>query len=233
MENRIINIGVVAEVAKALKELKSQMVFVGGSVISLYTDDPAADEIRPTGDIDMTVKIMGFSNWVTLNERLAQLEIHPDPYGHAIYSYKYQDIPIDIMPSEDGPIGPANRWYKIGFEDLQLVTALDEEIQILPVPCFLATKFEAFKGRGTDYRTSHDIEDIIYVIDNRIDIVSEIEKSSAEIIQFLQDEIRKIIESGLYEEILSSHIHPLIIDVRQTIVEEKINKILAIDFSKT
>jgi hypothetical protein len=48
MDNKIINIGVVAEVAKALKELKSQMIFVGGSVISLYTDDVAADEIRPT-----------------------------------------------------------------------------------------------------------------------------------------------------------------------------------------
>ncbi len=224
----MINIAVVAEVARALKELKNQMVFVGGSVISLYTDDPAADEIRPTGDIDMTVKIMGYSNWVILNERLAQLEIHPDPYGHAICSYKYQDIPIDIMPSENGPVGLANKWYKIGFDNLQLVNALDEEIQILPAPCFLATKFEAFINRGTDYRTSHDIEDIIYIIDNRINIVWEIENSPKEIIQFLQLEIYKIKNSGLYEEILSSHIHPLIIDMRQLIVEEKINKILKI-----
>ena len=57
MENRIINIAVVAEVAKALKELKDQMVFVGGAVVSLYTDDPAADEIRPTADIDLTLKL--------------------------------------------------------------------------------------------------------------------------------------------------------------------------------
>jgi hypothetical protein len=55
MENRTINIGVVAEVAKALAELKKQMVFVGGAVVSLYADDPAADEIRSTADIDMTI----------------------------------------------------------------------------------------------------------------------------------------------------------------------------------
>ncbi len=226
MENKIINIGVVAEVAKALKELKSQMIFVGGSVISLYTDDVAADEIRPTGDIDMTVKVMTYSNWISLNERLAELNIHPDPYGHAICSYKYENIPIDIMPSEDGPIGPANKWYKLGFDDLQLVKALDEEIQILPAPCFLATKFEAFKDRGTDYRTSHDIEDIIYVIDNRINIVSEIKNSPDEIKNFLKTELNKIIESGLYEEVLASHIHPLIIDVRQEIVDGKIKEIL-------
>lgn len=63
MENRTINIGVVAEIAKALAELKNQMVFVGGAVVSLYADDPAADEIRPTADIDMTINLMNFSNW--------------------------------------------------------------------------------------------------------------------------------------------------------------------------
>jgi hypothetical protein len=47
MENKTINIKIVAKVAKALRELRSQVVFVGGAVISLYTDDEAAGEIRP------------------------------------------------------------------------------------------------------------------------------------------------------------------------------------------
>ena len=63
MENRIINITVVAEVAKALKDIKEAMVFVGGAVVSLYTDDPAADEIRPTQDVDMTLNIVNLSHW--------------------------------------------------------------------------------------------------------------------------------------------------------------------------
>jgi hypothetical protein len=56
------------------------------------------------------------------------------------------------------------------------VKANDEEIQILPVPCYLATKFEAFNSRRTDYRTSRDFEDIIYIIDNRTTIVDEVKK---------------------------------------------------------
>lgn len=48
LENRTINIGAVAEVATALKDLKEKMIFVGGAVVGLYSDDPAADEIRPT-----------------------------------------------------------------------------------------------------------------------------------------------------------------------------------------
>lgn len=69
MENRTINTKIVAEIAVALQELKDKMVFVGGAVISLYADDPAADEIRPTGDIDLTIQLAGFGAWTKLNER--------------------------------------------------------------------------------------------------------------------------------------------------------------------
>jgi hypothetical protein len=91
------------------------MVFVGGAVISLYTDDPAADEIRPTQDIDMTINLHGFGAWAKMQERLSELGFHPNPKGHALCSYTYQDVLIDIMPSEDGPTGPANPWYQPGF----------------------------------------------------------------------------------------------------------------------
>jgi hypothetical protein len=175
MENRVINIGVVAEVAEALKEMKNQMVFVGGAVVSLYTDDPAADEIRPTADIDMTLNIINLNNWAEIKEKLASLGFHPDPFGHAICSYKFKD----------GPLGPANKWYKFGFHDLWTVNAKKEEIQILPAPIYLATKFEAFNDRGKDYRTSHDFEDIIYIIDNRTSIVEEIRNTIPEILTYL------------------------------------------------
>lgn len=228
MENRTINIGVVAEVAKALAELKNQMVFVGGAVVSLYADDPAADEIRPTADIDMTINLMNFSNWAKMQERLAELNFYPDPFGHAICSYKYKDIPVDIMPAEEGPLGPSNKWYIVGFNDLWKITVKDEEIQILSAPVYLATKFEAYNNRGGDYRTSHDFEDIIYVLDNRIHIVPEIENAHKEIKKFLKKEINKILSSKFLEEILSSHIHPLMIDERYPIVLGKMKQIIAL-----
>jgi predicted nucleotidyltransferase len=226
MENRTINIGVVEEVAQALKDLKDQMVFVGGAVVSLYTDDPAADEIRPTDDIDMTLNVVNLSNWSVLQEKLSSLGFHPDPFGHAICSYKFKDIPIDIMPAEDGPLGPANKWYKLGFNNLWTVKAKEEEIKILPAPCYLATKFEAFNNRGTDYRTSHDFEDIIYIIDNRTTIVEEVKNTLPEIKSFLQSQLSKLKKSANYDEILSAHIHPLIIADRASIVKEKISQIV-------
>jgi len=226
LENRTINIAVVAEVAQALKEIKQDMVFVGGAVVSLYTDDPAADEIRPTQDIDMTLNIVNLSHWEKVQARLGALGFHPDPFGHTICSYKYKDIPVDIMAAEDGPLGPANRWYKIGFENLWTAKAKDQEIFILSAPCYLATKFEAFNDRGTDCRTSHDMEDIIYVLDNRINIVEEITKDDTRIAQFIKEQLQNLINKGLMQEVLMAHIHPLMIEERLPIVEDKITQIL-------
>ena len=116
------------------------------------------------------------------------------------------------MATEDGPLGPSNRWYKVGFKNLWNVKVKDQEIKILSAPCYLATKFEAFKNRGNDYRTSHDIEDIIYVLDNRIDIVSEITECEPSILLFIREQLQIIINKGILKEVLVSHIHPLMLD---------------------
>ncbi len=226
MANDLISISAVAQVAAALKNLKEKMVFVGGAVLSLYTDDPAVDEVRPTDDIDMTINIVNLSQWEKLQDDLIMLGFHPDPFGHAICSYKYRDIPVDIMGIEDGPFGPSNHWYKPGFENLWKVKAKDQEINILSAPYYLATKFEAFSNRGKDYRTSHDIEDIIYLIDNRTTIVEEVRACDQKIKMFIKQEIQQIINRGLLTEVFIAHIHPLVVEERLPLVENKIKLIL-------
>jgi len=227
MENKIINIRMVAAVASALMELRSKIVFVGGAVISLYTDDPATDEVRPTADIDMTIQLTGYSEWAGIQKRFLELGFSPDPQGKAICSYLYKNISVDIMPSEDGPIGKANGWYKPGFSFLQEVSVENETINILSAPYFLATKFEAFHSRGGDYRTSYDFEDIIYVIDNRTSIVEEIRDADEKVKAFLKAELKKVIDAPYSEEIIRTQIHPLMVDDRFPIVLEKIKKIIS------
>lgn len=215
----------MAEVASALQELKEEMVFVGGAIISLYTDDDAADEIRPTFDVDLTLHVVNLGHWEKVQEKLRKLDFHPDPFGHAICSYKYKNILVDIMAKEDGPLGPANCWYKIGFENLWSVKAKEQEIRILPAPCYLASKFEAFKSRGKDARTSHDIEDIIYVLDNRTSIVEEIKEAHPSVRDFLKEQLLEMINKGLLQEVLIAHIHPLMLEERMPMVTQRINEI--------
>lgn len=226
MENRVINLAVVAEIAKALGNLNELVVFVGGAVVSLYTDDPAADEIRPTQDIDLTIKIVNLFQWEKIQRQLDTLGFQPDPFGHSISSFIYKNIRIDILSTEDSPLGNTNPWFKIGFESLGKITIENQIVNILSAPCFLATKFEAFKNRGKDYRTSHDIEDIIYILDNRIKIVEEIKICDLRIRSFLCQEFGKTIKLGILKDVLMAHIHPLMIEERLPMVEEKIYQIL-------
>ncbi len=227
MRNRIINLGVVAEIAQALGDLNQSVVFVGGAVISLYADDPAADEVRPTQDVDLTLKLLDF-NQRELDAKLAERGFHPDIQGHTICTYKYNDIAVDIMASTDSMRGPTNRWYSIGFDSIQKIQIEGVLIQILSAACYLATKFEAYNHRGNgDYRTSHDFEDIIYVIDNRTTIVEEVRVADKRIRDFLKSEFKKILNTAYAEEILSAHLHPLILEKRYPILLAKINDLLA------
>lgn len=225
MKNKTINLGVVAEIAEALGELNKSVVFVGGAVVSIYADDPAADEIRPTQDVDLTLTLLDIDQQ-QLDKELADLGFHPDIHGNAICSYRYNDIAVDIMAATDTMRGPTNRWYQVGFESLQKIEIQGTPIQILSAPCYLATKFEAFKHRGQDdYRTSHDFEDIIYVIDNRTTIVEEVHDSEYPIKQFLKSEIEKILSNRYAGEIISAHLHPLIQEQRYPLLLEKLRAI--------
>jgi hypothetical protein len=226
MKHKTIHIEIVEKAAIALQELCAEMVFVGGAIISLYTDDASSDEIRPTKDIDLTIRIKSYSKLVSLQERLAQLKFFPDPSGMSVCSFKFEDILIDIMPSDIDVFGKPNRWYDSGIEDLIMINLGETKIRILSAPFFLATKFEAFNGRGKDYRTSHDFEDILYVIDNRKNIVKEILESETSVKNYLMKEFGNFAKRYDYDETLSAHIHPFVAEERIPMVKEKIGKII-------
>ncbi|MFA5541465.1 MAG: hypothetical protein WC984_07305 [Bacteroidales bacterium] len=61
MKNTIINIEIIKKIASALGELNEKIIFVGGAIISMYVNDPAADDVRPTKDIDLTVKVATYT----------------------------------------------------------------------------------------------------------------------------------------------------------------------------
>lgn len=56
LKNSRLNRIATEKIASALGDLNDQVVFVGGAVVSLYIDDLAADDARPTKDIDITFK---------------------------------------------------------------------------------------------------------------------------------------------------------------------------------
>jgi len=85
----------------------------------------------------------------------------------------------------------------------------DLKIRIVTAPYFMATKIEAFYGRGRDdFLGSHDMEDIITVIDGRPKVINEIKTSPSDLRKYLSQEFRKLSNNEFFIESLSGHLRP-------------------------
>ena len=207
MDGNQINKEVIIKVAEGLQELRQDMVFVGGATLSLYADDPAADAVRPTSDIDLSVSIAGYGAWNKLQERLQELRFYSDPTSPVICRFNYEGITIDVMPDDPKILGFSNPWYQPGLDHSNLIALTpDLEVRILPVAYFLATKFAAYHSRGGNPLTSHDFEDVIYITDNRLHLIEEIADAPEEVRKFLQQEYRQILDSRYRDENLAAHL---------------------------
>lgn len=72
---------------------------------------------------------------------------------------------------------------------------------------FIATKLEAFKGRGKkDGRTSSDFEDIIYVLNNRSTIWEECMQTDNELLVYLKESFSELSQNPYLEEWVMSNL---------------------------
>src|SRR5262249_56942500 len=74
---------------------------------------------------------------------------------------------------------------------------------------FIATKLEAFRGRGRgDVFASHDLEDIIAVVDGRPEIVSDVTAASSGVREYIAGEIQALLDSRDFIEALPGFLLP-------------------------
>lgn len=102
---------------------------------------------------------------------------------------------LDVMPDSEEILGFSNRWYKdsINNADAKILPS-GIEIQVISPAYFLATKFEAFLGRGNgDYAASHDLEDIIFVLENRSGLMKELFVSPDNLKQYLGEQAAQLL----------------------------------------
>lgn len=60
-------------VAQGLDHLLKDIVFIGGTAMSFYVDDPASASPRPTEDVDCLVEISSFRDYYQLERQLRTL----------------------------------------------------------------------------------------------------------------------------------------------------------------
>lgn len=201
----------VAAAARLLRPMLDELVFVGGSVTALLVTDPAAGAPRPTLDVDAIAEITSYAEYADFGERLRSLGFSEDmSEGAPSCRWVHSGVVLDVMPLDEKILGFSNRWYRAAMEEAVVgELAPDLAIRVASAPCFLATKMEAFRGRGQgDVLGSHDLEDIVFVIDGRPTIAEEVHAAKPELREYLRDAIAGLLATPAFADALPGYLLP-------------------------
>jgi hypothetical protein len=173
-------------VALALDELATRVVFVGGSVTSLMITDPAAPPTRLSNDVDAVLPGVSRATYYAFEHRLRELGFAQRADEPTCRWFK-NELVVDVMPDDREILGFSNRWYASAAANAETRLIDGVTIRIVRPIWFLATKLEAFAGRGKgDFQASRDIEDIVAVVDGRPEFLDELTASPDDVRTFVR-----------------------------------------------
>lgn len=178
------NLALLLGMARAMGPLCDRVVFVGGCATGLLLSDAALMHVRATEDVDAIVEVVSLARYHALADELMQRGFKQTMADNTPpFRWFWQSMQLDLVPLDEKVLGFANRWYRAGFE-AAVQTTLEPGLTLrhLSAPYFLATKFEAFSDRGNnDVYASHDLEDILTVIEGRAELGEEVESAPTEL----------------------------------------------------
>lgn len=197
--------------AKVLEPLLDEVVLVGGCATGLLVTDPAVGSIRPTIDIDVITEVGSYVHYSELSIRLRNLGLIEDTRQDApTCRWRYQDqLIIDVMPTDEKVLGFSSRWYQPAIASAQETELAGLRLRVIAPVHFIATKIEAFRGRGHgDYSASHDLEDVMTVIDGRPEILGEVSEAEAEVRIYIASEIAQLLGAPSFREAIPGFLLP-------------------------
>lgn len=209
--NRNPNLVLTIRIAQRLEPLLPKLVFVGGCAAGLLITDPASAPIRPTRDVDVLAEIASYAEHTRFGDRLRKLGFREDESeGAPLCRWAIDDMLLDLMPDTRSVLGFTNVWYKPAIRHSGTFDLTDDlRIRLITSPYFLATKLEAFNNRGNrDYWASHDMEDIIAVVDGRPGIVEETRNADSKLAAHLAEQFRWILGENTFHDALPGLLLP-------------------------
>lgn len=203
------NIEILMLAAHQLEELADEMVFLGGCAAGLLITDTASPPVRVTKDVDAIVQVTSHHDYYQLSERLRAKGFSEDTSEEApICRWRGDGVLLDVMPTEPGILGFGNEWYGLAAENtFNYALPSEKMIKVITAPYFLITKIEAFKGRGNgDYMFSHDIEDLIAVLEGRPELLGEVKDAEQVIRKALSEQFEELMAEQSFIESISGHL---------------------------
>ena len=205
---RPVDLDALAAVARQLDQLGILYAFTGGVVIGFLLDHPHLTTLRPTGDVDAIAAVVTRIQHTALEEQLRQLGFHHDTSeGAPICRWLYQGTKVDVMPAKDTAGQKSNPWFEHALRSASLKTLRHVTVRVVSASCFVATKLVAFGDRGKgDFYGSHDLEDVVTVVDGRASLVSELAAEEGPLRAFVSTEIRRLLGLSGFTDALPGHL---------------------------
>ena len=190
--------------AQELVPFLDEVVFVGGATIALWITDQGAPAPRVTKDVDLVVEVASRAGWYRFEERLRAHGLRNDSVSRVICRWKAgspgDELVVDLMPADASILGFENRWQRPALDRAEtLPLPSGQPIRAISPPYLLATKLEAWNGRGgDDHLRSHDLEDVIRLVDGRAEVVEEVGDASGDLRSFLSREIATLLDQSRF-----------------------------------
>ena len=219
------NLLLLEAVAEALNPLLDELVLIGGCVIGLLITDRAQPLIRATDDVDLITEIATYADYVKLGQKLRELGFTE---GDITCRWIKGSLQIDIMPKDEKILGFTNRWYELATQtSIEHILQNGRKIRHVTAPLFVATKLVSFHQRGQGNYQHHDMEDIVTIINSRIELGTEINQSPSELRDYIRDEFGLLLSNTDFTNTLPGHIRPQP-PQRTEIIIERMRKIIGV-----
>jgi len=199
-------------VADRLAPLLDRFAFLGGVVTELLITSAAAGSPRQTKDVDIVVNVFNLGEYSeTLRERFLACGLVEDTSsGAPVCRWYLDDLIVDIMPTRDEILDFSCEWYQVAFDTARpTMLPNGSTIRLVTPACFLATKLAAFGDRGRrDPMASHDLEDLISVIDGRQELVAALAAAPPDLRAYVADRLSQFLARGDAEVLVAAQLMP-------------------------
>jgi len=205
-----VPIAALKAVAERLNGLGLDYAFLGGSVVSLLLDRPELSPVRVTDDVDVVIEVVSQARYAGIEQKLRALKFdHDMRQGAPRCRWVLGGLTVDIMPVDGDFLGLNTAWFREALASATPRAVPGGTLRVVSPVGFIATKYVAFLDRGAgDYQASHDLEDLITVIDGRERIVEEVAAADPALCAYVTKAMAALGGSRDFMEALPGHLPP-------------------------
>ncbi len=184
------------QAAFSLKDLLSQTVFTGGSVLPAFVDDPTAPPPRTGNRVEVIADVPHQAAWMNWQNRLHELGFEPQSQ----HTWRKDQVVLSVIPAHLALTSGKGRWYEEGlFNATSVGLAPNLRVRVLSMPYLLAYLLENIPPR-TDLRFSPDWEDLVYLLAYCPNLPEMVAKAYFEVRETVKKGLASIQAQPLLEE---------------------------------